>query len=255
MPRLARKKSAINLYHIVTRGLDHQLMFEEHYDYLKYLNILKRYKEELNFEIYAYCLMNNHIHLLIQVNDNSLENIFRHINTNYSVWFNMKYSRTGYLLQGRYHSEPIDSFDYLINAIRYIHQNPLKSGLETIPGENYRYSSMYDYIHNIDDIVSPSHINELFGSYDNFFEFHKTNETTDYMDIHNIKRRLPDDVARQIIIDICNCSTTMQFQALSYTKQKDYVILLNKKGISVRQLNRLTGIPKGLIVKFLNKNK
>ena len=130
VPRGARKKSATNVYHIIVRGANHQMIFEEEADYKKYLNILLYYKEELHFTIYAYCLMNNHIHLLIHSPDTSLETIFRRINTTYSMWFNMKYDRVGFLQQGRYFSEPVEDMQYLNTVARYIHQNPFKAGLE-----------------------------------------------------------------------------------------------------------------------------
>ena len=106
MPRKARLKSTSNVYHVVIRGANRQQMFEDRKDYLKYLDILEYYKRECNYSIYAYCLMSNHVHLLIYTPVTPLEMIFRRINTRYAVWFNMKYDRTGYLQQGRYYSEP-----------------------------------------------------------------------------------------------------------------------------------------------------
>ena len=98
MPRHSRKKSSTQTYHVVIKGADRQLLFEETKDYIKYLDILEYYKEKFSFNIYAYCLMSNHVHLLIHHPDTvSLESIFRHINTTYATWFNLKYKRTGFV--------------------------------------------------------------------------------------------------------------------------------------------------------------
>ena len=90
MSRKPRELSPTNIYHVVIRGADRQILFEEKTDYQKYLHILEYYKSECNFELYAYCLMSNHIHLIIHINDIPLSSVFRRINTSYAVWFNMK---------------------------------------------------------------------------------------------------------------------------------------------------------------------
>ena len=130
MARHSRKKSSTQIYHVVIKGADRQLLFEETKDYRKYLDILEYYKEEFHFKIYAYCLMSNHVHLLIHHPDTaSLESIFRHINTTYATWFNLKYNRTGFVQDGRYFSEPVEDSRYLLTVVRYIHYNPAKAGL------------------------------------------------------------------------------------------------------------------------------
>ena len=102
LARHARKKSSTQTYHVVIKGADRQLLFEESKDYIKYLDILEFYKDQLKFEIYAYCLMSNHVHLLLRhPNTVSLESIFRHINTTYACWFNAKYDRTGFVQDGQ----------------------------------------------------------------------------------------------------------------------------------------------------------
>ena len=86
MSRHSRKKSSLLTYHIVIQGANRQLLFEAAKDYKKYLEILELFKEECNFQIFAYCLMDNHVHLLIRHSpEYSLETIFRKINTTYAV--------------------------------------------------------------------------------------------------------------------------------------------------------------------------
>ena len=90
MPRNSRRKSGTLTYHVVIKGADRQLLFEEAKDYEKYLEIIDYYKQECQFELFAYCLMSNHVHLLIRHSPEfPLETIFRRINTAYAVWFNM----------------------------------------------------------------------------------------------------------------------------------------------------------------------
>lgn len=248
MPRHARKKSSIRTYHIIIKGADRQLLFEEQKDYLKYLDILRYYKEKFHFQIYAYCLMSNHVHLLIQHSaEFTLESIFRPINTTYAGWFNHKYQRTGFLQDGRYHSEPVENISYLLTVIRYIHYNPAKAGLEKVPGSSYPWSSFYEYQNGITDLTDTEDILALFDSPNQFFESHIDVHSDDCIDIHKIKIRLPDDVAQSIIEENCNCNTVTDFQKLSLSDRNKYLVLLHQKGLSIRQLNRLTGTPRGII--------
>ena len=253
MSRNARQLSSTDTYHVVIRGADHQLLFEEKKDYQKYLEILQLYEAECQFELYAYCLMPNHIHLLIHSPVTSLGSVFRHVSTTYSSWFNAKYNRTGYLQEGRYFSEPVETEKYLFTVLRYIHQNPIKAGLETVPGETYPWNSFCDYISGINDIVNIEYILQLLGGLESFRSLHQIIVEEECLDINTLRKRLPNDVARDIIRTECNCETVSDFQKLTLLERNGNIILLRKKGLSIRQINRLTGTPKGVIEKIISK--
>ena len=253
MSRNARQLSSTDTYHVVIRRADHQLLFEEKKDYQKYLEILQLYEAECQFELYAYCLMPNHIHLLIHSPVTSLGSVFRHVSTTYSSWFNAKYNRTGYLQEGRYFSEPVETEKYLFTVLRYIHQNPIKAGLETVPGETYPWNSFCDYISGINDIVNIEYIFQLLGGPESFRSLHQIMVVEECLDISTLRKRLPDDVARDIIRTECNCETVADFQKLTLLERNNNIILLRKKGLSIRQINRLTGTPKGVIEKIISK--
>lgn len=255
MPRKAREKSVTNIYHVVIKGANNQLMFEERADYIKYLDLLSFFSNELNFSIYAYCLMSNHVHLLIENRDISLESIFRHINTSYSTWFNRKYQRSGYLQQGRYYSEPVDNEVYFYNVVRYIHQNPVKAGLEASVGEEYPWSSIHSFINMNSFLVSIDKVLEKFQRLDYFLELQSTILDDDVFDIDKKVGYLPDDMARKIIEKECGCKTSADFQKLPIADQYNYIIAINKKGLSIRQINRLTGVSKGVIERQIAKSK
>ena len=253
MPRKPRAISESNIYHVVIRGADRQQMFEENNDYAKYLDILGYYKKECQFEIYAYCLMSNHVHLLIHTPNTPLATVFRRINTRYAVWFNMKYDRTGFLQQGRYHSEPVNDERYLLTVVRYIHQHPYKAGIEAFPGEAYPWSSIYSYLSGNSALVDIGLINNLIGDSNAFTTFHRETEGADCLDIHKLTKRLPDDVAKELIIKETGCPTITDFQLLPLLEQKKYLVHLHEQGISIRQLNRLTGTSKGIIQRTLTE--
>ena len=265
MPRKARVLSPTNIYHVVIRGADHQVIFEQRADFLKYLDFLTYYKEQCKFELFAYCLMNNHIHLLLRVNEMPLASIFRRINTNYALWYNMKYNRSGYLQQGRYYSEPIADQRQLLTAICYIHHNPMRAGLEMSCGSAYEWSSFFAYRKAEPGLIDTSFVLEVSGGSEAFFDFHNsysarvlggttTEDDSRFLDIDKIQKRLPDDVAKEIISAISKCSTVAEFQNLPLIERNNFILAIHKKGVSIRQLNRLTGTSRGVIMRVL-KNK
>lgn len=249
MPRTARKKSLTGIYHIVIKGNDRQIIFEERADYKKYIRILKWYKDECHFKLFAYCLMSNHVHLIIQVTDTSLETIFRKINTRYALWFNAKYQRSGHVQDGRFYSEPIENANYLRNAIRYIHNNPAKAGLEQAPGLSYHWSSIHEYISNANRLVDTNYIYSLF-SYNELIENDDLAEQSNFIDIDKFRVRITDDTAIEIIKKECSCANIAEFASFSPEMQNAYIRKLHEMGISIRQLNRLTGISRGALQKI-----
>lgn len=255
MPRHTRQLSSTQTYHIVIKGADRQLLFESSKDYLKYLDILAYYKQKCHFELFAYCLMSNHVHLLLRHSpEYSLENIFRRINTSYSIWFNMKYDRTGFLQNGRYHSEPVEDERYLLTVVKYIHFNPAKAGLEHMPGESYPWSSYFDYINEFSKLSDTSLILSIVGGKMQFQILHSNPSENVCLDVEQLRKRIPDDVAKEIIFNISNCSCCTEFQKLPLIDRDKNIRLIHEKGVSIRQINRLTGTPRGIIEKICKKH-
>jgi REP element-mobilizing transposase RayT len=145
MPRVARKKSATKIYHIMIRGINHQNIFVDDEDNEKFIDTLARYRKDIEYEIYAYCLMGNHIHLLLKEGNEELANMMKRIGASYVYWYNWQYNRKGHLFQDRFKSEPVENDTYFLTVLRYIHQNPVKAGLaDNI--EAYKWSSYKEYI-------------------------------------------------------------------------------------------------------------
>ncbi len=116
MPRTARQKSESGIYHVIMRGINRQTLFEDEEDSTKMLHTLQRYREKSKYELYAYCLMGNHLHLLLKEGQEPLETVMRRICGSYVLWYNKKYERVGYLFQDRYKSEPVDTEAYFLTG-------------------------------------------------------------------------------------------------------------------------------------------
>ena len=129
MPRAGRIKSVSGNYHVVLRGINKQRIFEDAQDYDKFWLILKDKQKLFGFSLFAWCLMPNHVHLLIKEKSAPLSQIFQGFGSSFVYWYNAKYKRTGHLFEGRYRSEPVDDESYFLTVVRYIHLNPVKGRL------------------------------------------------------------------------------------------------------------------------------
>ena len=141
MPRGARVLIKNACYHIVNRGNQKQDIFFDTADYEEYLKIIKHYKNCFYFKVLGYCLMPNHIHLILQPKEpQELASIMQRLTQVYTIWFNEKYGKVGHLWQGRFKNMIINQDEYFIDCISYVEANPVRAGLVTSPRE-YPWSS------------------------------------------------------------------------------------------------------------------
>ncbi len=124
MPRMARIAVPSMLYHVISRGNNREWVFNETEDFEKYLEICKRYKDRHDFKLYNWVLMNNHVHLLLEISEKSaLSKIMQGINLAYTIWFNRKNKKVGPLWQDRFKSFIIERDSYLLECGRYIERS------------------------------------------------------------------------------------------------------------------------------------
>ena len=244
MPRAARKLSQTGVYHIMLRGANGQQIFKDSADTEKFLQVLGDCKDICKFQLYAYCLMGNHIHLLLKQGKEPLEQIFRRIGSRFVYWYNIKYQRTGHLFQDRFRSEPVEDDNYFLTALRYIHQNPVKAGISRRV-EDYRFSSFGEYLHG-GDLVDTAFGFELLPSGE-FLKFHQEETADQCLDIPDTPPvRLTDEDAQKIIYQHTRCSTIDEFQKLSTEVRDKALSVLTEEGLSIRQICRLTGVSFGV---------
>jgi putative transposase len=135
------------LYHVIARGNRRQKIFVEDEDRETYLHLLREYKRRYGFKLYAYVLMPDHLHLLIEIQDVPLARLMQGIQFRYSRGFNVKHGKYGHLFQGRYQAIVCQKGAYLLPLSAYIHLNPVRAGLVEDPGECL-WSSYRDYVNS-----------------------------------------------------------------------------------------------------------
>ena len=252
MPRKPRQPSSLCIHHVILRGINQQIIFEDNYDYLQFISILKYYKKLCDFKLYAYCLMNNHIHLLLEHTSTDLDVIMKKIEVKFVRWYNRKYQRMGYLFQDRFKSEPVNDMRYFLTVFRYIHQNPLHAGLEAIPG-TYPWTSYHDYVISDSSFIDIDKIFTLFPNHGECIRYLHTLSKETCMESYS-SYRLPDIEALKIMYEKTSCSSPSDFQHLDLSTRNEYLHLLYHSGISIRQLNRLTGISRTAITNAVKTN-
>ena len=248
MPRGARKQAESGIYHLMLRGINRQQIFEDESDAERFLEVLASYKETCRYELLGYCLMGNHVHILLKIGHEPLQTVMRRIAAKYVYWYNVKYERVGHLFQERFRSEPVEDDAYLMTVLRYIHRNPVKAGLCRKP-ENYQFSSYKDYMGRA-GITDTKFVLSMVSATD--LEEFTSQDTDDVcLDVpEGTGRRLTDEDAIATIKRISGCGSSAAFQALSVEDRNRFLPMILAAGVSVRQANRLTGTSVGVVRKF-----
>jgi len=142
MPRSARIVMTDHPHHVIQRGHNRQVIFADEVDYRFYLDNLKEWKEKLKCKLYAYCLMTNHVHLVIDPggDEQNLGLLMKRVAGRQTRYVNKMEKRSGTLWEGRYKSSPISTNDYLLACCRYVELNPVRARMVVQP-EDYRWSS------------------------------------------------------------------------------------------------------------------
>jgi len=246
MPRAARKKSESGVYHIVLRGVNRQTVFYDGEDREVFLNRLKIVQKKHGFIIYAFCLMNNHVHLIIKEKESGIGKIMQKSLTSYIYWYNSKYERAGNLFQDRYKSEPISDDSYLLSAVRYVHQNPVKAKTVTTVGE-YKWSSYGAYLNDKESLVETKLVLDILQGREAYKQFMQEKEELAFIEPSERIRITDDKLAKAIIRKLSIESLQELFQ---FNREKLYEALkriLEIKGANHFQVSRVTGIPMGVV--------
>lgn len=249
MPRQARKKSETGIYHLMVRGINKQSIFEDDEDRQRFLQTLGHYKMLSNYLLYGYCLMDNHVHLLIKETTEPLGQLVKRISSSYVHWYNQKYERCGHLFQERFKSEAVETEEYFLTVLRYIHQNPIKAGIISALDE-YLWSSYHEYVKNprITDVDFALAIfsNDKTDAINRFNKY--TNEmNSDKCLEYEEKETVADKVLIEHLIKL-NITSIEELQKLTKVQRDDIIRQLKKiEGITIRQVARVTKISKSTI--------
>lgn len=254
MSRIARKNLESNYLHIIVQGIEQTYIFKKDTFKKSYKSILKRNMSETNIKILAYCIMGNHMHILIYSEDvNEISKLMQRTNTSFAKLYNKINNRVGYVFRDRYYTQPITTEKQLFNCLAYIHNNPIKANLvEKL--DKYKYSSYSEYLKDKDLITSDS-IKLVFGNEKNykemFYKIHQRDNIEDIVDIHDSYKS-----AESIIKEFMN-DKNMTIEEIRNNEKLFSELLMNLRhmgGISLRDMAKIFNSNKDKLRKIINKS-
>ncbi len=246
MPRVARSFLPGSYFHIMVQGINKEYIFKSKEWKEKYKQIIKSKAIEYHILIIAYCIMENHTHMLVYVNQISdMTKFMQKLNTTFAIYYNKKNDRVGFVFRDRYKTQTIKDEKHLYNCIAYIHKNPVKAKIVESE-KNYRYSSYNEFINeDIRDVLQDEAVELVFGSCefkkfaDSFYMIHNENNDEDFIEeIDNIDY---NQVVKELKLqNKTTCDIIVELQ--------------NKYRLSTRTIAELLGITRYQVMKNL-KNK
>jgi putative transposase len=193
--------------------------------------------------------MDNHVHLLIKENEETIAKAIKRISSSYVYWYNSKYERVGHLFQERYRSEKVESRVYFKTVLRYIHQNPLKAGLESSVWM-CRWTSIHEYVEKVDMVdidwgfqLFSEDRKQAFPLFIQYMQQQNQDQCLDYV----VKVRLSDNEVREYLNEMGIASSSLLQKLDKVERDRVLVMLKGLEGVNLRQLSRVTGISKSVI--------
>ena len=258
MSRHARIQSGTGIYHTMLRGINRQEIFRDDDDRIKFVQILATQlspKDGLGLTLparctfYAYCLMPNHVHLLIREKEEPIGETMKRIAQTYAHYFNWKYQRIGHLFQERFRSEPVNDMAYFITLIRYIHQNPVAGGLSEKVND-YRWSSWHEYISMPNICPYICNISQIFNRITKEELIDLVNDplakAAKILDIDTVNHCTDEEVRNYLQVSFPQDAST-DYVNMERQQQEMIVIEAIEFGAGLRQIVRITGIPYGVV--------
>lgn len=242
MSKNIRKESQTGFYHVMARGVNRQSIFQKDDDRRVFIGLLKDSVFKMDIEIHSFCLMENHLHILIKTEKKILSEFMRFVLSNYVRYFNKTQNRIGHLFENRFKSEPVNDEKYYLTVLRYILQNPEKAFLSTT--QNYQWSSINAYSN--DSFVNTEFALGLFKSKKSFYRFILEKNNDECLDL--VLTREEKELKNQLIVKAILGNTNLKdITKISKYKRNYFIHEMKRNGISIRGIESITGLGKGII--------
>jgi len=241
MPRHARQLAGSGIYHVMLRGVNRDAIFVEDDDSAMFLRALSQAKDVTGCLVFAYCLMTNHVHLVLRSADAPIGAVVKSLGVRYAGWFNRKYGRVGHLFQDRFRSVPVEDDAHLVTLLRYVWNNPVEAGLVARP-EDYRWSSC-GLVGRASPLIDEGELQRLLPS-------------GRLIDVVPVALRLPvgdqknrgrprrhtDAEAAALLHGACGANSPAEFLTLPAYRRRQGIRELRTRSVAYDQISRVTGL-------------
>ena len=242
MTHTQRKKSETGFYHVITKGDGGQILFECDDNRLRYLAELESAVNETRVNVHAYCLMSNHVHLVVEDREGDLSTFMKRLNERYAMYYSKHSGRVGHVFQGRFWSEPIESDEYFLAAVRYVHANPEPAGISRAC--DYTWSSYNVYANaGKSTFVKTETVLGILGSRSAFerFQDHGGRYVKPFPK-STLTKHLSYDELLRVAVDVLGRETLNSLKTMQIVDRKPHLASLSNAGFTDSQIARLTGI-------------
>lgn len=252
MARIPRKKLLSLYFHVIVQGINKEYIFSTKEMKEKYKNLLKENLQDSSVKLLSYCIMSNHAHMLMYVEDiKEMSKIMQKINTSFARYYNFRKNRVGFVFRDRFFTQQILSRQQLYNCIAYIHNNPVKAGIVTSP-KDYKYSSYCEWI-NKEEVIDEMAAQLVYGEKkQDIGEFKRMHFNNEILDI--------DDIAENIDYNeiIAKHENDKQSTIEEIIKEEDMLEdivweLRKSSNLSIRQISSILKVNRPKITKIVKK--
>ena len=247
MPRKAREKKPGAVYHVLMRGQDSKALFRSENDYAYFIQKLRSCLDECDLELFGYCLMPDHAHLLVLENRDDMAGFFRRLCTAYACHFNLKHKRAGHVFRGRYITRILENEDQLRQALRRIHTEPMRAGFRGEAWE-YPWSSLSTVLNGGDPgLLSPAPAD------DDPAGEPEEGIAALITEPYNEKKPLTDKQAEKVMKKVAHAKKLMELPIMTRKMRNAWLRRLRREGMSVTQISRYTGLGRNIVSRACSK--
>ena len=248
MARISRQNLKSLYFHIMVQGINKEYIFSTKEMKEKYKKLLKENVQKSNVKLLSYCIMSNHAHMLMYVQDfKEMSKLMQKINTSFAKFYNRKNNRVGFVFRDRYSIQQILNRQHLYNCLAYIHNNPVKAGIVQTP-QDYKYSSYREWLGSKEIIDEKADM--LIFEEKNINEFYKIHLNKEISDIEDVVENAD---YKQIIseYEISKGCTIEQIVEEEKTLQDIVCELRNEANLSIRQISSVLKVNRPKITKII----
>lgn len=247
MPRQPRRASSSGIYHVMLRRVGKQFLFEDDGDRRTFLDFLWRVTQEHSISVIAWCLMDNHVHLVLRDEAGTLSLAMKRIALLYAQHFNRKTGHVGHVFQNRFESRPVETDAYLLDVVRYVHNNPVAAG--ACAACEHPWSSYADYATSRPTLVEREVVLDMIGGPEHFDAFLAEKER--HAPGTSIMKARSDEEVRSLAWFAIGDGAEA-IGSLPKAERDERVRALVGVGLTARQVSRLTGIGENTVRRALD---
>lgn len=256
MTRIQRIYSNTKVYHIILKGIDEQNIFYDNQDRHVFLNDIEKTKKTYAYQLYSYCLMDNHVHMVIRIEKEFLSKAIQSLMIRYVQYFNKKYKRKGTLVQNRFKSKVVENQSYFLEVCRYVHRNPENAGMEKT--NKYKWSSYQEYIGKsklVNKDVLLNYFDNDIKEFINYTAKNNISETLNEFAEYELIGKLNDEQVSKIVMKLFGIKDVIELPYFFKNMGKEELCKAIKKlkkikGTNITQISRIIRITRCIIEKM-----